>query len=356
MEKNIYIIIYFLLLFFFGIFFIRKGYYKLNHQSLLVQPLFWVSIGIPLVTCLFFGSLIWIEKFHSFSLTSHGYQRFLEISKLPLLILAAAVPLTSIVNNLHRTIQTEKQINESEKKNITDGYYAHAKFQTDYLKSLPETELKAKIKNNEGEYVLESKIIKIAYPLSLYKKIYQKSNPINGVEYEADKNYTKIILRSWVQINSLLKVLRDNRNLILQSKTDDHSNMLKTWYLLEIEIIKLCNQLEIIYPAYQKVFIIQHHTSKLTTSIASLKEMFRILEAVEDISIGIIDAANQFTMAEALVFSKTNKLFTTTGLAIELEEMNAYFYKSQIDDTETPKLTINGETYQVHGDTLAADH
>lgn len=200
MEKNIIILIYFSLLVFLAFIFIKNRHYKIDHKSLLEQPIFWVSIGVPVATCIFLGALIWIGKWHSFSLTSHGYSRFLEISKLPLLVLASAVPFASIVNNLHRTIQTEKQINESEKKNKTDGYYAHAKFQTDYLKSLPETELKAKIIQSNGKLIEESKKFKITYPLSLYKKLYPKCSPISGAEYEADKNHTALILKSWVML------------------------------------------------------------------------------------------------------------------------------------------------------------
>ncbi|EMR6451220.1 hypothetical protein WJU70_003537 [Enterobacter cloacae] len=354
MDKNILTLVYFSLLVLLGFFFIKNRHYELDHRSLLVQPLFWISIGVPLATFLFFGSLIWIEKLHSFSLTSHGYQRFIEISKLPLLLLAAAVPLASIVNNLHRTIQTEKQINESEKKNKTDGYYAHAKFQTDYLKSLPETELKAKILYEDGKLSYEQKIIKITYPLSLYKKLYPNCNPINGVDYEADKNHTKLILQSWVNINSLLSQLNKNRNLIAHDNSVDLSVLLEIWYQLEIEIIKLCNSLEIIYPTYQNSFIIANHDSMLITSISSFKEMFKMLEAIEDISIGIIDAANQFTMVGTHVFTKTKKLFSTWGKPNELDEMNAGFYKSQRNDVEAPALTLKGKRYVHDGGILAA--
>lgn len=354
MDKNILTLVYFSLLLLLGFFFIKNRHYELDHRSLLVQPLFWISIGVPLATFLFFGSLIWIEKLHSFSLTSHGYQRFIEISKLPLLLLAAAVPLASIVNNLHRTIQTEKQINESEKKNKTDGYYAHAKFQTDYLKSLPETELKAKILYEDGKLSYESKLIKITYPLSLYKKLYPNCNPINGVDYEADKNHTKLILQSWVNINSLLSKLHKNRNLIAHDDSIDLTILLELWYQLEIEIIKLCNTLEIIYPTYQNAFIFINNDSKLITSTSSFKEMFKILEAIEDISVGIIDAANQFTMVGTQVFTKTKKLFSTWGKPTELDEMNAGFYKSQRNDVEAPALTLKGKRYVHDGGILAA--
>lgn len=340
----------------FGFFFIKRRLYKLDHKSLLEQPLFWVSIFVPLATCVFLGLLVWVEKWHSFSLTSHGYQRFIEISKLPLLILASAVPLASIVNNLHRTIQTEKQITESEKKNKSDGYYAHAKFQTDYLKSLPETEFKAKIIQHDGTVSEDSKTFKITYPLSLYKKLYPKCDPISGAEYEASKNYILLILKSWVNINNILSELHKIRNEINHELLDDMSPLLIKWHQLEMEIIKICNHLEIIYPTYQKSFSISYDNSRLTTSISSFEEMYKILEALEDISIGIVDAVNQYTMVGTHVFTKTQKLFSTWGRPTELHEMNTGFRKTQVANSDAPSLILDGEFFVESGDRMAAEH
>lgn len=359
METKIIIsLAYFFLLITLIFIFIKGRHYRLDHQSLLKQPIFWASIGTPLVTCLFFGALIWVDKWHSFSLTSHGYSRFLEISKLPLLILASAVPFASIINNLHRTIQTEKQIAESERKNKTDGYYAHVKFQTDYFKSLPEKELTTKILLEIGRLTTESKFIKITYPLSLYKKLYPKCNPINGVEYETDKNYTSTILKSWMKINNLLSTFHKTKNEITHAKNneiEDFSDLLKIWYNLEIEIIILCDALEILYPTYTKTFIIKYNDSLLFTSISSFKEMYKLLEAIEDISVGIIDAANQYTMVETHIFTKTKKLLSYWGKITELHEMNAGFQQQQSSDTTSPKLILRGQHYQKNGDTLAAE-
>lgn len=359
MEKYIISIIYFSLLIFLCCIFIKKRYYKINHKSLLEQPIFWVSIGVPLATCIFLGALIWVGKWHSFSLTSHGYSRFLEISKLPLLVLASAVPFASIINNLHRTIQTEKQISESEKKNKTDGYYAHAKFQTDYLKSLPETKLTTNILQINGRLAEESKTFKITYPLSLYKKLYPNCDPINGAEYDADKNYTALILKSWVKINRTLNELHKNTNKIAHVKLDDASILLKIWYELEMEAINICNHLEIIYPTYQKSFSIEYGNSKLITYVSSMNEMYKILEALENISVGIIDAVNQFTMVGAHVFTKTKKLFSVWGRPIELNQLSPDFKIQQIISPDVPLLILNGKRYvdmARYGDILAAKH
>ncbi|EPJ4165346.1 hypothetical protein [Citrobacter freundii] len=355
MEKNIISLIYLCLLVFLSYIFIKKRHYELDHKSLLKQPIFWVAIGVPFATCIFLGGLIWIDKWHSFSLTSHGYSRFLEISKLPLLVLASAVPFASIVNNLHRTIQTEKQITESEKKNKTDGYYAHAKFQTDYLKSLPETQLKANILQNTGKMSEDSKTFKITYPLSLYKKLYPNCSPISGAEYDADKNHTALILKSWVIINATLNELHKNTNEIVHNKLDDMSILLKLWFQLEMEAINICNHLEITYPTYQRSFMVQYGDSTLITTVSSLKEMYKILEALEDISVGIVDAVNQFTMVGTQVFTKTKRLFSVWARPTELRELSSDFKTTQVTSPDSPLLILNGKRYRYFGDTMAAE-
>lgn len=346
MDKNIFTVVYLSLLVLLVFFFIKKRYYELDHRSLLVQPLFWISIGVPLATFLFFGSLIWLEKLHSFSLTNHGYQRFIEISKLPLLLLAAAVPLASIINNLHRTIQTEKQINESEKKNKTDSYYAHAKFQTDYLKSLPETILKTKI-----EGVEHSKTIKITYPLSLYQKLYPNSSPVYGVEYEANKNHTKLILQSWMKINNILTEFKKIDIAVNNLEFDNSVELsMRLWHQAELEIIKLCNYIDIIYPTYQKSFFYQADQSWIITSISSSNEIYLILEALEDICIGIVDATGHLTMAESHVFKKTSRLFSEDKNASGVNIIMTQLCILHIVEPALPSLTLNGKKYQTPTD------
>lgn len=318
----------------------KNDWWRLTYENLFKQKLFWLSIGIPFITFIVFGAWVWIGK--TPVLSAHGFERFLIISKLPLLFLAASVPLASIVNNIHRTIQTEKQITESEKKNKTDSYYAHAKFQTDYLKSLPETVLKEKI---EGiEY---SKTIKITYPLSLYQKLYPNSSPVYGVEYVANKNHTKLILQSWMNINNILTEFK-KIDIAVNNLEFDNSveSAMRLWHLAELEIIKLCNHIDIIYPTYQKSFAYQADQSWLITSISSSNEIYSMLEALEDICIGIVDATGHLTMAESHVFTKTSRLLSgdknTSGVHIIMTQLCIL----HIVEPALPSLTLNGKKYQ----------
>ncbi|MBN3121960.1 hypothetical protein [Pectobacterium brasiliense] len=102
-----------------------KKWYILDKRNLFHQKLFWLSVGVPTISFIYFGIFAWWGK--TPVLSAHGYARFYDISKFPLLLLASSVPLASIVNNIHRTIQTEAQIETSETKNAIDRHLAHEK-------------------------------------------------------------------------------------------------------------------------------------------------------------------------------------------------------------------------------------
>lgn len=179
--------------------FLFFGWIKLNDKNLFRQPLFWLSIGAPAYYFLIIGGWAWKE--FALSITAHGFNNFLEISKLPLLILASSVPLAAIVNNIHRTIQTEKQITESEKKNLSDSYYNHFKNTLDLLKGIESKEIKTGLGNN-------SFTLKVSNPVSVYHKIFINSNAVNGAQYIPDTHFVNNIIALWEEIHRCLDKLQ----------------------------------------------------------------------------------------------------------------------------------------------------
>lgn len=175
------------------------GWFELSHKSLFNQPLFWLSILIPLQLFFFIG--IWSWKGHSVDFSSDGFNNFLTISKLPLFFLASSVPLTSIVNNIHRTIQTEKQINEAERKNLSDSYYTHFKNTLDLFKNIESKEISL----SEQGYKFK---LSINSPVSLYNKIYQKSSYKSGADYTVSDYFIDEIKHDWDKINKGIKKLK----------------------------------------------------------------------------------------------------------------------------------------------------
>ncbi|HGN1884953.1 hypothetical protein [Proteus mirabilis] len=109
-----------------------KDWFKLTHNSLSSQKLFWGAILIPFISFLYFGFFSWVG--HSVDLSSEGLNRFIMISKLPLGLLSLSIPFVAIITSLHRSIQTAAQISSAntqidlaKKKNTLDELFSREK-------------------------------------------------------------------------------------------------------------------------------------------------------------------------------------------------------------------------------------
>ncbi|WP_259472859.1 hypothetical protein [Citrobacter portucalensis] len=236
------------LLFYFAIlsmtlylFYARK-WYKLTEKSLFEQKLFWLSIGLPLFSFFYFGIFSWWGK--SPVLSAHGYNRFYEISKFPLMLLASSVPLGAIVSNIHRTIQTETQLSRTEHqielvkiKNKSDSFYAHQKSYADIFKTVPSF-----LVNREfNEHNIDIKYIElsISHPYILYMNIFTQSSIDNGYDKTVSKNFILRVEKYYKDINKSIKSCF--------KKDISLSNKLMFLQQLEINIILLCRELGIDY-------------------------------------------------------------------------------------------------------------
>ncbi|HCT2144832.1 TPA: hypothetical protein OTQ49_003030 [Raoultella ornithinolytica] len=171
-----------------------KKWYVLDKRNLFRQKLFWISILTPLFSFIYFGYFSWHGK--TPVLSAHGYARFYEISKFPLLLLASAVPLASIVNNIHRTIQTEAQLNTAETKNAVDRYLSHEKNFIEKTKEILTFKLTSardsdgkltEFKYEESKFLLfTSDEIKISNPYLLYTKIYNNATMETSSDFTAN--------------------------------------------------------------------------------------------------------------------------------------------------------------------------
>ena len=84
-------------------------------------PIFWMGITLPLSLFISSGIPLW-SNYH-FMLTADAYIKFMEISKLPAILLATAIPISAAISSAHSTHQTAKQIKELTKKNNFDIYF-----------------------------------------------------------------------------------------------------------------------------------------------------------------------------------------------------------------------------------------
>ncbi len=154
---------------------------KITPVSLDKQNLFWIAIFAPIVYFFLLGCIAWSGT--EIDRSWNGFNKFLEISKLPIGILALSPIFGVFVSNVHRTIQTEKQISATEKqitiaeaKSLSDSFYAHYKFITEELERI-----EFRIEFPDGEIVLKN--VSTRY---LYNRFFKNANHKNGAPDEAD--------------------------------------------------------------------------------------------------------------------------------------------------------------------------
>lgn len=189
--------------------FYRLGFkhaFKMNTKPLTEQYLFWATLRIPLVSFIWFGCFAWANI--ELSMDADGYNTFLSASKLPLGLLSLSIPLAVIVNNVHRTIQTNKQIEETEKKNKNDIFYSHQKFIIENINSIKTGEID--IKYPYGMFTFE---LKISKPFKLYKEIFPYSS-INDNIFEVSNRFLGHTIEHWREIlNNINQIKSDNSSI-----------------------------------------------------------------------------------------------------------------------------------------------
>ncbi|MBJ9324345.1 hypothetical protein I5501_19200 [Citrobacter freundii] len=240
--SEIGILFYFAILFITLYFFYDNKWYRLTEKSLLEQKLFWLSIGLPLFSFFYFGIFSWWGK--TPVLSAHGYARFYEISKFPLMLLASSVPLGAIVNNIHRTIQTETQLLRTENqielvkiKNKSDSFYAHQKSYAEIFKTVPSF----LVSRNFNEHNDDKKYIElsISHPYILYLNIFTLSSIDDGYNKTVSANFINRIERYYREISNSIRTCF--------KKDISFANQCVFLQQLEINIILLCRELGIDY-------------------------------------------------------------------------------------------------------------
>lgn len=86
--------------------------FKLKPDSGLAnQSLFWIFVLIPISLFLILGGVAW--NGYEFDISRDGFDKFYEISKLPLAILTLSLPLGLVIVRMHSTGQTASQIKDT---------------------------------------------------------------------------------------------------------------------------------------------------------------------------------------------------------------------------------------------------
>ncbi|HHQ6588646.1 TPA: hypothetical protein ACSTLS_000169 [Serratia fonticola] len=147
-----------------------KEILQLDERKLSDQWLFRLAILVPLVISILLCIPLWLET--SIDLSAKGYDKFLNLYKLPIGILSLSIPLVAIIAHIHRTIQTAAQIETTKTKNITDSFFSHHKFMIEAFSKIPGK--KITLSNQEVDYEIKD-------PYHLYDSLFKGSSYENGI-------------------------------------------------------------------------------------------------------------------------------------------------------------------------------
>lgn len=199
---------------------------SLDHNRLTKQPIFWIATILPILVAIILGSLIVFNEWHSlhFNFTSIGYDNFLKKFKLPLWVSSISIPLSVIVVNIHRTIQTEKQIIEMQEKNSYDYIFSHQKHYVELLSKIGKKSIKIeKTNKNDRNRTKEELLFFIDNPSKLYHSIFldgiikdneQRKILINNFFNEIKKSIDEIKIKTQLVKTSEMESLISTKDLI----------------------------------------------------------------------------------------------------------------------------------------------
>lgn len=330
----------------------QLNWLNLDDRQLFKQPLFIVATAYPLYLFFLFGSWTW--KGYSLDLSSNGYVTFLEISKLPLIILASSVPLGAIINNIHRTIQTEKQIDDTGLKNRNDIYYNHVKFILDQFEKIKGTEISYKYQllerseanhaptlppkalspsPNANTYNIKS-TISIHQPMELYRKIFKKASSRTDSSFEVSEEFLSELKNAWLSIHDLYVSTR-----IKDPKTsfaDCQEKMIKGYSDIDITYTKICNLLCLTGHHSKYSFAIQDRGGvwQWYSTFCEGRHIYSSVTSLAAVTTMILDRVRDEKVDE--LFPSNNPIFSIgSGL---IDELNMYFDTICIGPYQAPTL------------------
>lgn len=248
-----------------------KGGFSMNAKPLSEQLLFRAAIRVPLISFAFFGWFAWAG--HPPNFTSKGFSNFIERGKLPLGLLSLSIPFLAVINNIHRTIQTDAQIKEAKKKNLSDLFYSHQKNTIEYFSTHIQYTLKA---GNTQLNTQEERFIKVKHTYKLYQKLFPQSSALEN-NLTISQEYIENIKSIWSRINILL----DDKNYkyIAGQKRSYKGRQAKNIHCLELCIKKLSSKLYLEDIKFKFIFqLYENHKFMLHTEIQSEQDLKNIIK------------------------------------------------------------------------------
>lgn len=330
---------------------VRRKAFSMDEKPLTKQYLFKQSLRVPCISSLYFGILSWMG--HTPQFNSDGFINFIEISKLPIALLSLTIPFVIVVNNIHRTIQTDKQIEEAKRKNLSDSYYSHFKHVVDYFTNLPPKKLALDVtyaNNFKQEF-------KISSPIHLYKFIYNENSPSNGVA-NTNKYYMQKLSDLLINIVDVLE------NLTPPKSVTDNNLKTQAWSLntIENDLTNLHKMMCIDLPSQDYHFYYQDQNNEylLRTNFGSAQELAGRIEILYQYIINVYEITVMFDFNDSLR-EDTGQLMTRIKF---LRDLSADIFKEKKFQSGAKEPTFVLEPFiakqevklKKDGGTLAAEH
>ncbi|WP_137513813.1 hypothetical protein, partial [Escherichia coli] len=314
----------------------KKGF-NMDERPLTSQYLFKQSLRIPVFSAIYFGIFSWLG--HSPQFDSEGFNNFIAISKLPIALLSLSIPFVAVVANIHRTVQTNRQIEETKQKNLSDSYYSHLKFVTDYFTNLPNKTIK-----RERHYGTKEISYKINYPIHLYRYIFINSSPEKGRPKNTDKEYIREVNNHWVDIlKNLEKINSSNRG----SQFDEVLiRQMQSLHSIEKHLSELNRMLCLTPMELNEHATLYFDGYEMITNFMSSIELGDTIETYFKFTIDILDITDNF-----LSFKDDGSSGQIIILARLLKDNNPAIFDEIVTNKgkAQPSLTYNG-------DRLATEH
>lgn len=269
---------------------IARNAFHMDSAPLTEQPLFTAALVIPFISFITFGFIAWAE--YSPQLDGEGLNNFIEISKLPLAFLSLTVPFGVIINNIHRTIQTNTQIKEAQAKNKNDLYYSHQKNTIDHIEKIKGYSFPFKESPSDDASV--EYIIKIERPLGLYRKIYTKMSPLNFC-LDIDKEFSYRLNKSLLRIRGYIL----DTGLHVEFENEGYKiEIAKNFHNLEMELRSLALYLNITPPYRTYCFSRNYANHTLVTDYGEESEFMCVLYYYSEVVSELSDILNIKTIID----------------------------------------------------------
>lgn len=260
-----------------------RNAFSMNSEPLTKQALFWSSIRIPFISFIYFGIFSWVN--YKFQFNQEGFNNFISISKLPLGLLSLCIPFVAIVNNIHRTIQTDEQIQQTKTKNRTDLFYSHQKNYIEYFNtSIKKNVYIIETMESPHSIVIKKEIeteveIKIIAPFKLYKKIFNQASTYDN-DFSVSTSIIHTLRSLWKGIDDLIDELRN---------TESEVDCFEIIYKIESAMASISSNLQLSPIITKNSFIIDTKSFYFCSRFENEENLKRVLKAYFLLTQDILD-------------------------------------------------------------------